>query len=95
MHDPEAGVELPVHPERLFAIIRVKGIQHKVVKDDRVMVEMLGKDVKIGDQICIDDVLLIGTADYTAVGRPTVTKAKVYATVEEKSATEKVMIFKK
>ena len=39
--------------------------------------------------------LLIGTADYTAIGRPVVTKAKVYCTVEEESRTSKVIIFKK
>ena len=38
---------------------------------------------KVGEQICLDDVLMIGTKDYTAIGRPNVTKAKVYATVEE------------
>ena len=39
--------------------------------------------------------LLIGTKEYTAVGRPLVEKAKVYATIEEISQTEKVLIFKK
>ena len=38
-----------------------------------------------GQQICLDDVLMIGTKDYTAIGRPQVIKAKVYATVEEES----------
>ena len=49
---------------------------------------------KIGEQICLDDVLMIGTKDYTAIGRPNVTKAKVYATVEESVQTEKVLYFK-
>ena len=38
---------------------------------------------------------MIGTKDYTAIGRPAVAKAKVLATVEEISQTEKVWIFKK
>ena len=37
---------------------------------------------------------MVGTKDYTAVGRPNVSKAKVYATVEEQSQTEKVIYFK-
>ena len=95
VHDPEQGVTLPVEPTGIYAVIRVKGIQHKVMKDDRVMTEILARDVEIGSQICIDDVLLVGTRDYTAIGRPTVSKAKVYATVEEISKTDKVIIFKK
>ena len=95
VHEPDMGVTLPVHPEHMYAIIRLKGIQHKVMKDDRVRIEKLGDEVQIGDQICIDDVLLIGTRDYTAIGRPTVTKARVYATFEEESRAEKVLIFKK
>lgn len=38
---------------------------------------------------------MIGTKDYTSVGRPFVETAKVFATVEEESRTEKVIIFKK
>lgn len=38
---------------------------------------------------------MVGTKDYTSVGRPVVEKAKVYATVEEQSQTEKALIFKK
>lgn len=45
------------------------------------MVEKL--PFEVGQQICIDDVLMVGTKDYTAIGRPQVTKAKIYATVEE------------
>jgi large subunit ribosomal protein L21 len=73
--------------------MRVHGIQFKVTKDDRVMCEKL--DFEVGQQIEIDDVLLIGTKDYTCIGRPNVTKARVLATVEETSQTEKVWIFKK
>lgn len=38
---------------------------------------------------------MIGTKDYTCIGRPIVDKAAVYATIEEQSLTEKAMIFKK
>lgn len=38
---------------------------------------------------------MVGTKDYTSVGRPIVERAKVYCTVEEQSQTEKALIFKK
>lgn len=61
----------------------MKGLQYKVVKDDRVMCEQL--DFEVGSQIELEEVLLIGTKDYTCVGRPSVSKARVFATVEETS----------
>ena len=57
------------------------------------MVENLNQE--IGTQICINDVLLVGTRDYTALGRPQVQNARVYATVEEVSQTKNVIVFKK
>ena len=64
-----------------------------MLRNDRLMVENLS--YPIGQQICINDVLMIGTQDYTAIGRPQVQNARVFATVEEQSDTEKVIIFKK
>lgn len=53
------------------------------------------KSLKVGDQIVIDQVMLLGTKDYTCIGQPFVNSARVYATVEEMSKTQKVIIFKK
>ena len=49
----------------------------------------------VGEQICLNDVLLVGTTEYTAVGRPSISNARVYATLQEEALTEKVIIFKK
>lgn len=57
------------------------------------MCELL--DLEVGSQVEFEDVLLVGTKDYTCVGRPTVTRARVLATIEETSQTEKTLIFKK
>ena len=92
VHNAEVGVTLPPASDQIFAVIRLLNRQHKVIKDDRVMVEKL--PFEVGKQICIEDVLMVGTKDYTAIGRPQVTKAKVYATVEESNQTEKVIYFK-
>ena len=44
VHNTEVGVTLPQHPEQIFAVLRVKGNQFKVVKDDRVIMESLGEE---------------------------------------------------
>jgi len=89
VHHPEEGITLPANPDETFAVIRIKGLQYKVSKDDRVMSELL-EDFEVGTQIELEDVLLVGTKDYTCVGRPQVKSARVFATVEETSQTEKV-----
>ncbi len=93
VHHPEQGILLPPNPEQIFAVVRIKGLQYKVTRDDRVMSELL--DLEVGTQVELEDVLLVGTQDYTCIGRPNVKKARVLATVEETSQTEKVLIFKK
>lgn len=93
VHNEEEGIEYPCNPQNMFAVVRIKGTQHKVMKDDRIICEKL--PFEVGAQVEFDDVLLLGTADYTAVGRPNVEKASVLATVEEISLSEKVLIFKK
>ena len=45
VHNPAEGVLVPPNPEQMFAVVRVKGIQYKVVKDDRVMMEKLPFDI--------------------------------------------------
>ena len=93
MHNADIGVTIPAHPEKIFAVFRLKGRQYKVVKNDKIQAEQM--PFEIGTQVCFDDVLMIGTTDYTAIGRPKIGNARVYATVEELSQTEKVIIFKK
>ena len=95
VHDAEKGVTLPPNPEKVFAVLSVKGTQYRVVKDDRIVLEELGEEFDVGDQLILDEVLMIGTQDYTALGRPQVNGARVYVTLEEKSQSEKVIVFKK
>jgi hypothetical protein len=70
VHDPKKGVVVPAHPDKMFAVIRVANRQIKVILNDRIQCEKL--PFEIGDQICINDVLMIGTEDYSAIGRPRV-----------------------
>lgn len=77
----------------MFAVIELAGKQHKVLKDETIMVEKLEHEV--GTKLVLDQVLLVGTKDYTSVGRPFVESAKVYVSIEEQNRASKVNIFKK
>lgn len=70
VHNAELGVTIPAAPDQIFAVVRLLGLQHKVVLNDKLLVEQM--PFEVGQQICLDDVLMVGTADYTAIGRPNV-----------------------
>jgi large subunit ribosomal protein L21 len=48
-----------------------------------------------GDTFVFDKVLLVGTNEYTSIGRPYVGSCKVLATIEENTLSDKVIVFKK
>ena len=81
-------------PATAFAVVMVGGKQYKVVPDDVIVTEKLeGPDV--GQNILLNKVLMVGTGSFTAIGRPKLESAKVYADVEEQTLAGKVIIFKK
>lgn len=84
---------LPAPDEKLFAVIEFKGLQHKVLKDDLVMLEKI--ELEVGETFVFDKVLLVASDEYTSIGRPYVSTCKVLAIVEENTKTEKVITFKK
>ena len=86
---------MPPAPDKVYAVVNVKGQQHKVVKDSKIMLEILDDSYEVGQQLVFDDVLMVGTKDYTAVGRPSVENARVFVTLEEITRSEKVIVFKK
>lgn len=51
--------------------------------------------LEVGDTFFFENVLLVASDEYTSVGRPYIKTAKVLASVEEHSLTEKVIVFKK
>lgn len=77
-----------------FAVFEDRGRQHKVVPEDLLMVDRLA-NYNVGDQVVFDDVMLVGSANHTVVGRPYVPNSSVVATVEEQTHTRKVRVFKK
>lgn len=78
----------------MFAIVTIAGQQHKVMKDDLVLANWL-KQYDINQQVVFDGIHMVGTKDFTLLGRPFVGSAKVYATVEQQTETEKTIVFKK
>jgi len=76
-----------------FAVVLVGGHQYKVTEGDEVMVNKL--DAPLLSQLLLDKVLLVGTKDYTVIGHPILTKAKVLAIVEEQTKAEKIIVFNK
>jgi large subunit ribosomal protein L21 len=89
---PLDAIPMP-RDDQIFAILTIAGTQYKVTKDDSVLAEKLEYD--IGTQVVFDNVALVGTPQYTIIGRPRVDSAKVYATVEQQVFTDKVIVFKK
>ena len=76
----------------MYAIIQTGGKQIKVAIGDSVLVEKL--DVKEGDTVTFDKVLLVGGENTTKVGAPCVKGASVKATVEKQGKAKKVIVFK-
>jgi len=79
---------------RLFAIIDINQHQHKLTEGDLVMVlEDIG--AANGQRIRLEKVLLIGSADFTLVGRPLLPRdlVNVEATIVEKSLSHKKINF--
>ena len=81
-------------PDKAFAVIAFSGKQYKCVEDDLLICDRQD-NLDIGDEIVIDDVLLIGTGTETIVGRPLVQSASVRAVCEQHPKDKKTIIFKK
>jgi large subunit ribosomal protein L21 len=76
----------------MFAVIKSGGRQFKVSVGQTLEVERLPIDD--GEQIRIEEVLLISDADRSMVGTPFVDNAAVLATVERQTRGEKLIVFK-
>ena len=75
----------------MYAVIETGGKQVKVAKGDSIFVEKL--DVKEGEKITFDKVLLIG-GESSKVGTPYVSGATVTAKVEKQGKEKKILVFK-
>ncbi|MEI2689034.1 MAG: 50S ribosomal protein L21 [Anaerolineae bacterium] len=76
----------------MYAVVRTGGKQYRVAPGDWLEVEKLVGDV--GEQIALDDVLLVHNGEQIVVGQPVVQGAKVTATVQAQHKGKKVIVFK-
>ena len=80
----------------MYAIVEIKGQQFKVEEGKYLYVHHLGDEVKEGDTIDFDKVLLIDADGYVTVGATAVEGAKVTCEVQLPLVKgDKVIIFKK
>ena len=77
-----------------FAVIKTGGKQYKVSAGDILTIEKLAGELKEGDKIVFDQVLLMDDGKNTKVGTPLVAGAKVTATLEKEGKEKKVTVIK-
>lgn len=76
----------------MYAVVKTGGKQYRVSPGDSIDVEKLPHEV--GEQVELDEVLLVANGSGTRIGRPLVEGAKVKATVTRQAKGRKVIIFK-
>lgn len=80
----------------MYAIVEIKGQQFKAEEGKYLYVHHLGEEVKQGDEVVFDKVLLLDADGAVKVGAPAVEGAKVNCEVLEPLVKgEKVIVFKK
>ncbi len=77
----------------MYEVIKTGGKPHCVAKDDIIEVEML--DTPKDGSVTLDDVLMVCDGATLKVGAPTVSGAKVSATVLDQKKGDKIIVFKK
>ena len=76
----------------MYAVIKTGGKQYRVSPGDSIEVEKLPYEV--GEQIELDQVLLVANGSGAKIGQPLVDGASVKATVTRQAKGRKVIIFK-
>lgn len=79
-----------------FAIIATGGKQYKVSVGDTLKIEKIKGDLKAGDEVIFEKVLLVDNGKDTTIGTPHIAGAKVTATLVKmgKNKTIKVVKYK-
>ncbi|PFH32814.1 putative 50S ribosomal protein L21 [Besnoitia besnoiti] len=79
--------------DELFCVMKSNvSTQHKVTAGDLIQAEKLHRK-QAGDKIVFGTVMLVGSRDWTIIGKPTVPFAKVEATVEEQTLAGETLSF--
>src|SRR5688572_13491233 len=90
---PHSQSTVSLYGTTMYAIIATDGKQYKVQQGDEIQID-LRTDVKEGDAITFDRVLLVGGGGTPKVGLPAVAGASVAAEVLGQEQGEKIYIQK-
>jgi len=77
----------------MYAVVKTGGKQYRVAKDDVILVEKLAADV--GDEIQLDDVMMVDDGKDPKIGAPLIDGAAVKAKVVDQTRGKKIIVFKK
>jgi large subunit ribosomal protein L21 len=75
-----------------FAVIQTGGKQYKVAVGDEIAVEKLSGDLKVGDKVTLDTVILKDDGTTTTLGAPFISGSTVSATIAESGRLAKVVV---
>jgi large subunit ribosomal protein L21 len=77
----------------MYALVKTGGKQYRVAKDDTILVERLAATE--GEQVILNDVVMLGDGDKVTIGTPLVNGAAVSATVMRQTRGPKIIIFRR
>ncbi|HVY72903.1 MAG TPA: 50S ribosomal protein L21 [Candidatus Paceibacterota bacterium] len=77
-----------------FAIFQTGGKQYMVAAGDKIKIEKIKGDHKVGDTVSFDDVLLVESGSDTTLGAPFIKGAKVSAEITKIARAPKVTVIK-
>ena len=77
-----------------YAVIETGGKQYQVMAGDVITIEKLGDDLKAGDKVTFDKVLLVDDGSNTTIGNPYIAQAKVEGTFKEAGRAKKIDVIK-
>jgi large subunit ribosomal protein L21 len=77
----------------VYAIIQTGGKQYRVSPGDVLRVERLPGEQ--GDQVVLDQVLMVGDGDDLKVGQPLVADASVKGQILSQGKAKKILVYKK
>ncbi|MFV1951108.1 MAG: 50S ribosomal protein L21 [Nitrospinota bacterium] len=76
----------------MFAVIKTGGKQYRVSKGDIIRIEKLTGEV--GDEIILDNVLMIGNGEDVRIGNPVVDNARIVTKITRHGQGNKIIVFK-
>lgn len=77
-----------------FSVIKTGGKQYVVASGDTISIEQMKGDLKVGDKVTFDEVLLMDDGKATKLGLPSVSGGKVVGTIKEVGRHKKIAVIK-